>query len=81
MTNTMKSLINDDCIVILKAGTQQLELAPGGYVVTDGWLTDWIILMEHNGTWVRDGVLNINKPIINKLNQIAYNEYIKTNRS
>lgn len=65
--------------IIKRAGTQTLELCIAGYVVTDGWLTDFIIINPHNGEWVQDGALCINKPLKRKLDSIAFNEY-KTNK-
>jgi hypothetical protein len=64
--------------VLCKAGKQTLEQdGAGRLVVTDGWLTDWIILYAHRPNWAQDGVLSINKPIRQMLDKLAYEEYMK----
>lgn len=59
--------------VIARAGTQTLERTQmGAFAVTDGWLTDWVTFLG-DGNWVRDGVLKFNKPIVDRLNDLALN--------
>jgi hypothetical protein len=56
--------------VLIKSGIQTLERTDrGSLVVTDGLLTDWIVVYNHNGKWAQDGVLTINKPIVKFLNK------------
>lgn len=58
--------------VIKRAGTQTLERTyMGAYVVTDGWLSDWVTFLGE-GKWVQDGVLKFNKPLIELLNTLAF---------
>ena len=60
--------------VLLKDGTITLELhKPGGsVVVTNGWLTNWIIFYGFNGKWASDNLI-VNKKIVKRLNKIAQN--------
>lgn len=58
--------------VLAHAGNQTLEQTDGGHVVvTDGWLTDWIVFYDHAPRWAHDGTLSINKPLQRKLNKMA----------
>lgn len=61
--------------VILKAGTQSLCESFGRLYVTNGCLTDWICLYNHCPQWVCDGLFKFNKPIFNKLNSIAIENF------
>ena len=64
--------------VLLKSGKQTLELTElGQLVVTDGWVTNWVLLYGHSTEWVQDGVFYINKPIQKELDKLALQEYNK----
>ena len=59
-------------VVLCKAGKQTLErTAAGKLVVTDGWLSDWVIIYDHTPTWAADGLFKFNMPIRQYLNKIA----------
>ena len=48
----------DGGYVVLRHKEQTLEYTAKGLVVSDGWLTDWIIIYPHNRQWAQDGVLD-----------------------
>lgn len=67
-----ESNISDDATVIVRAGKKTLEEINGKYVVSDGWLTDWIIFYPKgsNRRWSQDGTLYIPKKIREKLDKM-----------
>lgn len=69
-----KTQVCDSVGVLLKGGNITLELhkPSGNIVLTDGWLTNWIIFYGFNGKWASDNLI-INKKIVKRLNKIAQN--------
>lgn len=64
--------------VILKAGKYTIELRQNDLVISDGWLTDWVIIYN-NGKWAHDGVFyNLSKKIKDRLDRIARSVYNET---
>ncbi len=63
--------MTNESIILKKAGKQTLELRQTRHgkrlVVSDGWLTNWIIVYD-SGKWAADSG-NINAPIRNFLNK------------
>ena len=72
MKRTSQLITPHNATVIASQGKQTLErTANGSYVVTDGWMTDWIVFYDGPWVWAHDGTLNIYKRLREKLNAIA----------
>ena len=63
---------HSNATVLVRDGELTLERTEGNrYVVTDGWLTDWVIFYNHKAQWAQDGVLVFTDKIMNRLDRIA----------
>jgi len=60
-----------DGYVLFKHKEQTLEYTPSGLVVSDGWVTDWIILYNHQREWAQDGTLSFYDEISEAIDRIC----------
>lgn len=66
-----KTQVSDSLGVVMKRGNVTLELHPRGLVLTDGWVTSWIILYGIGNKWAWDASHTTNKEFYRRLDKIA----------